>query len=208
MENLQHWNKLCRPPEQALKRITAGRLTGKSDINPQWRIKVMTEVFGPIGFGWTVQITRQWSEQGAEGQLCAFANVAVKIKVGEEWSEPFHGTGGSMLVAKEGKGPHTSDECYKMAVTDAISTALKLIGVAADIYMGMFDGSKYTTPPPEDAPQPSEAHDDFKAKAEALMSKHADKLAQSPDVAAWCNAALEDGYFQDVFNNLKQNWGE
>jgi len=30
-----------------------------------------------------------------------------------------------------------------MAVTDALSVALKMLGVAADIYLGRWDGSKY-----------------------------------------------------------------
>ena len=53
-----------------------------------------------------------------------------------------------MLIAKEKAGLYTSDEAYKMAVTDALSVALKALGVAADIYLGNFDGSKYKTPPP------------------------------------------------------------
>jgi uncharacterized protein YajQ (UPF0234 family) len=39
-----------------------------------------------------------------------------------------------------------------MAVTDAISVAMKMLGVAADIYAGKFDGSKYlreTKPEPD-----------------------------------------------------------
>ena len=45
-----------------------------------------------------------------------------------------------------------------MAVTDAFSTALKMIGVAADIYADKWDGSKYkdepaTPPQPQSAPQ-------------------------------------------------------
>ena len=47
------------------------------------------------------------------------------------------------MIAKEKNGPHTSDECYKMAVTDAISTAIKMLGVGADIYAGKWDGTKY-----------------------------------------------------------------
>ena len=34
-----------------------------------------------------------------------------------------------------------------MAVTDAFSTSLKMIGVAADIYAGRWDGSKYNEQP-------------------------------------------------------------
>ena len=43
------------------------------------------------------------------------------------------GNGGSMLVENERPG-RTSDECYKMALTDAISVACKALGVGADVY--------------------------------------------------------------------------
>jgi hypothetical protein len=202
MENLEYWNKLCRPPEQALRTIAAGRLKGKSDINPQWRIKAMTEAFGPVGFGWTMQITKQWIEDGSDGQRCAFANVEVKVKRGDEWSEPFHGTGGSMLVANESRGAHTSDEAFKMAVTDAISTAFKLVGVAADIYMGMFDGSKYTTPPPDQQkskPDPK-ANKDYEQASKLLVDKQA---SLKPEQVDWCTAQIAAGNSKVVIEQLK-----
>ena len=34
----------------------------------------------------------------------------------------------------ESKGAYVSDECYKMALTDALSVAMKALGVAADVY--------------------------------------------------------------------------
>ena len=46
-DNLNLYNKWRTAPENALKPITAGNLKGKSDINPQWRIQVLTETFGP-----------------------------------------------------------------------------------------------------------------------------------------------------------------
>ena len=52
-----------------------------------------------------------------------------------------------MLVTKESKGLHTSDEGFKMALTDALGVAMGKIGVAADIYMGQWDGSKYKDAP-------------------------------------------------------------
>ena len=59
-------------------------------------------------------------------------------------------------MAKESKGLYSSDEGYKMAVTDALSVAMKSLGVAADIYAGKWDGSKYADA--KEAPQekPSE----------------------------------------------------
>ncbi len=49
MENLYYYN-LCREvPETAQKRIQGGRMSGMTDINPMWRIKKLTEIFGPCG---------------------------------------------------------------------------------------------------------------------------------------------------------------
>ncbi len=143
MDNLELYNKLSRPPAEALKTIAAGRLKGKSDINPQWRYKAMTEAFGPCGSGWRYTIDRQWTEKGAGDEVMAFVNVSVYVRTAEGWSEAIPGTGGSMLVAKEKNGPYNSDEAFKMATTDALSVALKFLGVAAAIYAGEWDGTKY-----------------------------------------------------------------
>jgi len=147
--NMDLWNKFKQPPTTALKTIKGGRLNGMTDISPLWRYQAMTDHFGPCGIGWYYEIVKTWSEEGADGQKFAFATVNLYIKDGDKWSAPIHGVGGSMLVAKERAGLHSSDEGYKMAVTDALSVAMKMLGVAADIYMGKFDGSKYAqeTPP-------------------------------------------------------------
>ena len=155
-ENLKLWNAVRRPPETALKTIKGGRLTGMTDISPMWRYQAITEQFGPCGIGWKYEIKRLWIEDGTEGQKVAFAEVNVFIMVTTEsstvrpmWSDPIPGIGGSMLVNKESSGLRTSDEAFKMAVTDALSVALKLLGFGADIYMGMWDGSKYKDHPEE-----------------------------------------------------------
>lgn len=150
MENMDIWNSLNRPPKSALKTIRGGRLSGMTDISPQWRYQAMTEQFGPIGTGWKYEIVKLWSEQGSGDQTFAFATVNLSYKmISDEWSEPIPGIGGSMLVATEKSGLHSSDEAYKMAVTDALSVAMKALGVAADIYAGLWDGSKYRDAPPE-----------------------------------------------------------
>ena len=144
MDNMRVWNKVNRPPKEALKKITGGRLSGMTDINPQWRYEIMTEVFGPIGVGWYYEIDDVWIEDGAENQKVAFAKVKLYTKTEDDtWSRPIPGIGGSMLISKERNGLHTNDEAYKMAVTDALSVAMKALGVAADIYKGLWDGSKY-----------------------------------------------------------------
>ena len=137
------YESLARPPKDALRQIEAGKLKGKTDINPQWRYKAMTEAFGLVGIGWKYEVRKLWTEQGAGAEKLAFAQVAVYIKDGDTWSDPIEGIGGSRLVQLEKGAAVSNDEGYKMAVTDAFSTALKMLGVAADIYAGRWDGSKY-----------------------------------------------------------------
>lgn len=155
MSNLDLYNKVRAVPAEAQKPISGGRLNGKTDINPMWRIKALTEQFGMCGIGWYPEVLRQWTETGANGEVAAFCNINLYVKVGDEWSKPIFGTGGSALIAKESKGLNTSDECYKMALTDAISVACKHLGFGADIYWEK-DRSKYDKPaePPKSAAAP------------------------------------------------------
>ena len=57
-ENMHIWQLLSTPPSSALTEIKGGRMAGKSDISPQWRYKVMTDVFGPCGVGWKYTIDK------------------------------------------------------------------------------------------------------------------------------------------------------
>ena len=147
------YDSLARPPKDALREIQAGKLKGKTDINPQWRYEAMTEKFGLVGIGWKYEVQKLWTEAGAGNEKLAFAQVAVFVKDGDAWSEPIVGIGGSKLVQFEKGAAVSNDEGYKMAVTDAFSTALKMLGVAADIYAGRWDGTKYNDEPAT-LPQP------------------------------------------------------
>ena len=85
-------------------------------------------------------------------------SIDLFYKADGEWSEAVPGTGGSTFVASEKNGLHMSDECFKMALTDAISVSAKALGVAADVYWDK-DSTKYgpgeehpgnRVPPPSD----------------------------------------------------------
>ena len=141
MDNLEIYNKYREVPAEAKKRISGGRMNGKTDINPMWRLKSLTEQFGPCGIGWYYKVINKWIEPYGD-EIAAFADIELYVKVDGEWSAPIAGTGGSMFVAKEKSGIHVSDECYKMATTDAISVACKQLGFGADVYWEA-DKSKY-----------------------------------------------------------------
>ena len=150
---MDNYNKLRRPPETALRKIKGGRLSGMTDISPQWRYEIMTEVYGECGIGWKYNIEKTWTEPGADGVVFAFAQIGLQIRIDGEFSDPIPGVGGNMLIKKESAGLYNNDEAFKMATTDALGTAMKMIGVAADIYGGLWDGSKYVDEPEKEEPK-------------------------------------------------------
>ena len=93
MESLKIYNQLKAVPDSALRQIQAGRLRGKSDINPQWRYQKLTEVFGPCGFGWKFTVDKQWTESYSNGEVACFVNVSLFVKHEGEWSEAIPGNG-------------------------------------------------------------------------------------------------------------------
>lgn len=143
MGNLDLYNEVRKVPEKAKKQIAAGRLRGMTNINPMWRIKTLTEQFGPCGIGWRPEITSKTVIPGSDGQQVAVVDINLYIKKDGEWSLPIPGTGGAMFVANEKSGPYTSDEAFKMAYTDALSVCCKLLGVGADTYWDSDSDNKY-----------------------------------------------------------------
>lgn len=144
MDNLTIYNKFRSVPQEAQKTIGAGKLKNFTDINPMWRIKMLTDAFGPCGFGWYFESEDHWVDS-LGNEVGVFCKVVLKVKHPEtgEWSGPIIGIGGSKLAGK-GKGDGIDDEAYKMAFTDAISIACKNLGMAADIYYAN-DKTKYNT---------------------------------------------------------------
>lgn len=156
-ENMKLYNALRSVPANAQSKISAGRLKGFTNIKTMWRIKALTEQFGPCGIGWKTVVTKEWLEQGANGAVTAHCNLNLYIRVDGEWSDAIEGCGGAAYVSLEQSGKHTSDEAFKMARSDALSYACKNIGVAADVYFKEDADNKYNnrnteTPPTSAGP--------------------------------------------------------
>lgn len=140
MDNLKYYNAGRTVPEEAQKPFSNGKFSG-TDINPMWRIKKLTELFGPAGLGWYYEVTSERAEEHGDMTI-AIVDLNLYVKYDGEWSKPIYGTGGNVLLRKGS----TSDEGYKMALTDALSVACKALGIGADIYF-QKDKTKYTAAP-------------------------------------------------------------
>ena len=146
MDNMTIYDRFRAPPDNAKKTIKGGRLKGMTDINPMWRIKCLTEMFGPCGVGWWTENERYDTQEGANGEKALHCELDLFYIVPgtDTISNPVHGSGGAMLIAKESGGLRLDDEAWKKARTDAISVSCKELGIGADVYWSA-DSTKYTT---------------------------------------------------------------
>lgn len=138
--NTELWDKLGKTDPAHTKQFKrAGGFSGTA-IKPMWAYKRMTEEFGSCGKGWGVNEPSFQVVPGAEGEMLVYCTAS--IWYGERDQVAF-GVGGDKAVAKFSSGIRSDDEAFKKAFTDAITNALKMIGVGADVHMGMFDDNKY-----------------------------------------------------------------
>lgn len=153
MDKMTIYEKCRGVPKDAQKPIGAGRLKGKTDINPMWRIKKLTELFGPAGIGWKFDPPVFEEKQGAKGEVMVhcFTCLYIRQDVEQAWSAPIPGIGGSTLITMERDGLRTDDDAYKKAYTDAQSVACKALGIGADVYWNA-DKTKYDPLPASPAP--------------------------------------------------------
>ena len=146
MDNMRFYEAGRSVPQEAQRPFDNGRFSG-TDINPMWRIKKLTELFGPAGLGWYYEVLSERAEAAGDVVMAIVdLNLYIKDPESGEWSKPIYGTGGNVLLRKGS----ASDEGYKMALTDALSVACKALGIGADIYFGA-DATKYTQPPAQPA---------------------------------------------------------
>lgn len=154
-KNVRFYHQFMTTPKDAQKSFNNGSFSG-TDINPMWRIKVLTEVFGPSGFGWwTGNVRYKFESCEITNEIHVFCELDLYVKDPEtgEVSQPIYGIGGNTYVKNWGNNRiKASDEAMKMAYTDALSIACKSLGIGHDIWYSN-DKTKYTMP--NDAPEPA-----------------------------------------------------
>lgn len=209
--NMEIYDRVRSVPAHAMKPIVGGRLKGKSDINPMWRLKKLTEVFGPCGIGWWYDIIGERLEADpTTKQIAAFVDIKFYYIDPDSGavSHGIPGTGGSTFVAKERDGLSMSDECFKMALTDAISVAAKAIGVAADVYFEK-DKTKYNVPQAK-APEPQKDADYYCERCGQKIGIYKDSNGKGISIKKWADGSKEkfgEVLCKPCYEEIKANEG-
>lgn len=188
MNNTEIWDALgTTDPEHTKSFRRAGGFSGTA-IKPMWAYRRMTEQFGPCGKGWGVLAPTFDIQDCGEIRL-VYCTATAWYMVGNERCEVV-GVGGDSVIGKNKHGPTFDDEAYKKAFTDATTNALKMIGVGADVHMGMFDDSKYV----------NDTKAQFQAKAKSSAALKRD------DAWAEFQADLNDCKSLAALEKCKETW--
>jgi len=196
--NMKLWNEVKVTDPSAVKRITGKPYQGNSP-KPYWLIQRATEVFGPIGKGWGVDVKSERFERLSDTDVLHVAVVSVWYVIDGVKTSTFDQMGGTKACYTTGAGKLMVDEdAGKKSVTDGMVKCLSMIGFAGDIFSGQWDDSKYVEWAAEETARRESPRLDAKqiANIEALITEtRSDKAALLKWIAGKAGfevAALKD----------------
>lgn len=173
------WRELCRVNPAATKPFQKSGGFRGTQIDPTYRLQQMTEVFGPVGCGWGYTVTNRRQESWGASTV-AFATIRVWYIPPDQtpvWRKDAHGnedrslppTNAYWTGEQDGGtvGDRAPDEVWKMTITDGFGKCVLQVGLAADVYLGKMDDSKY-----KEDEQRAYASD----RAQELLKELAEKL--------------------------------
>jgi hypothetical protein len=138
MSNLDLWEWHADIDPKFTKPITGKQYKGTSP-NPQYVIRCLTEMFGPVGqgFGWEI-VREEFTPLGEE--VLHWCRIRFWHGRREDWFESY---GQTKALLKTKNGLMADEDAPKKSLTDAIVKAASHIGVAANIFLGRWDDQKY-----------------------------------------------------------------
>lgn len=186
MENKKLWSEVCVTAPHAVKPITGKQYKGNSP-KPYWIIERATDVFGPCGIGWGIEVVNERFERFSDTESLHIARVRV-------WYE-FEGKRGQIEQMGQTRASYMTangkfivdEDAPKKSVTDGMVKCLSMIGFAGDIFSGQWDDSKYVEWAAEETarrenPPPPVISEEQAANLTALIEETKAKL---PDLLKW-----------------------
>ena len=144
-QTMRLWNSWCNTDPKFTKGFDNGSFKG-TDINPTWRAMKLTEQVGPYGQGWGIQnVTYRETLTHIEGEVLIICTAELWWIDPETKERCVCGphAGVDYLTRMTKNGLKTDVEAHKKVLTDAMSSSWRFLGISSDVYMKLFDNSKY-----------------------------------------------------------------
>ena len=148
MNNLSIWSDFEKTDPAYTKHFKRGGGFEGTAINGTYIVRRLTEKFGPCGKGWRFVMEHESIEDGhtlKNGDRARVHIVRGHIAYNIEgtWYETSPQFGQTMLVDQNKYGPFTDEEAPKKSITDCLNKCAVLLGIGADVHLGLFDDNKY-----------------------------------------------------------------
>lgn len=141
--NMEIWDRVCMTDPKHVKPIT-GKDYGGNSPKPYWIVRRLTEEFGPCGIGWGYDIESERFERFSDTDTLHVAKVRLWYRLNKEDVGEVVQMGQTKASYMTSKGVFKVDEdAPKKSVTDALVKCASYLGFAGDIFMGLWDDSKY-----------------------------------------------------------------
>ena len=133
MINMKVWNKVCKTDPKYAKTVTFGRTF--TAIDPMYQVRKATEQFGMAGKGWGFEVV--------DKLFLPTDYVALTVRVWAESRENYIEHIGMCGLYTDNKKEKPDSDCVKKAMTDGVTKGLSYFGFSADVFLGLFDDSRY-----------------------------------------------------------------
>lgn len=143
-ENMLIWDKVERTDPSRAKKFNTGKHSGTSP-NATWNFKRATEIFGPAGEGWKIDVVGDRLERltAPDGEHVTHVMVVDLHWALDGKSGVVRGYGQTPVVYGRGDKWTVDHDYAKKSYTDAATNALKQLGFSADIWLGLYDDNRY-----------------------------------------------------------------
>ena len=135
------WDQVKKTDPRFTKKVNKG-FGEITTIDPMSQIMKMTEVFGPVGQGWSYIVDYKYFGTDNNQTAIVVAEVEIQHRIDQDkgWNRYGPVCSVQKLYRKTGA---LDDEAPKKAMTDAMTKAFSHLGLSADVFLGMHDNSKY-----------------------------------------------------------------
>jgi hypothetical protein len=146
--NLSLWSEFEKTDPNHTKQFSGKAGFSGTAINGTWILKRLTEKFGPCGRGWKFVLEDERVEDGhfisdLDRAKLHIVRGHLTYCMDGQWYDTSPQFGQTMLVGSNKYGVYTDEEAPKKSITDCISKCAVLLGIGADVHMGLYDDNKY-----------------------------------------------------------------
>lgn len=193
VDKMQIWSSQRNTPQGKTKKVT--QRGGYTTVNPQYQLQRATELWGPIGDKWGIEI-----------QSTEFVKTDVATVVWFHVKFYYPSVYDGRRVEFDMINDHTlkpNDDCAKKLMTNTRSKALSCLGFSSDVYEGLYENTQYLQDE-EIRERPDDFIDDFVTRVSSISDIAKLQAATGRVRAMRSEGTLNESYYNRIMEAIKE----